>query len=98
MEKKNLKETIEYDNYGKPKENAWRWLLSNRGIVMLFWFVCPAGAIMTYGESTLGFIFALTLGLLIPTICLIHDVKWYKELVKGNFIKTFKNSKFISKY
>lgn len=94
----NLKDQIEKGKFGQPKENAWHWLLTNRGIVMLAWLVCPAGMIATYGESTLGFFVSLAFAIVIPAVCLIHDIKWYKELVADNLIKTFKNSKFISKY
>lgn len=94
----NLKDQIEKGKFGQPKENAWHWLLTNRGIVMLAWLVCPTGMALTYDDSTLGFIIATAFAVLIPTICLIHDIKWYKELVADNLIKTFKNSKFISKY
>lgn len=96
MENKNPKETVEYDPHGKPRENAWFWLFKNRGMVALFYWIAPIGLIMTWGD-TLGMIVCSFFTIVIPTLCIVHDIKWYKLLVKEKLIKTFAHSKFFSK-
>ncbi len=81
------------DNWGKPKTNAWKWILGNYGFIMASWLTI---VILTFIYATPGINMILIFLILAaaPTALLIYVPKWYKQLVSDNYILPFERSPF----
>lgn len=79
------------DNWGEPKQNAWKWLLKEYGFMFVFWTCLLT---FTCFHTTLEWFMVLIFLLLFagPIAILIYAPKWYKELVDGNYILPFSRS------
>jgi hypothetical protein len=80
------------DNWGKPKENAWRWFFKEYAVMLTFWLTIFILA-CCYAEATwwMLLIFAILSGA--PIAMLVYVPKWYRELVDENYIQPFSKSK-----
>lgn len=93
----NLKDQIELDPYGDPKENAWFWLAKNSVLAYIAGIICTGCASAVDGDSVVMLFFCIVLAVGIPFGTTVYNILWYNDLVSQNLIKTFSNSKLFSK-
>lgn len=80
------------DNFGAPKENAWKWFLKEYSIILVLWIFMFIAAFFFLSEGT---VVLIIFGILatISIAMLIYVPKWYKQLVEENYIQPFSKSK-----
>lgn len=80
---------------GESKMDVWVWLMTNIGLVILFWLIVfPIALIKLWGNS--GIWWFIGIGTTIIVVVGISTRQSYKELVDGNSILPFARSKFSS--
>lgn len=81
-----------YNPLGRPKINAWKWLIANYGTLSVLWIIIFIVALWAtpYDWSAL----TLSILLIIPILLIIYVPKWYRELVNTNYLLPLSKSPF----